>query len=186
MQNLYEVLQNPTLEVLKLHSIEYFDKVIEKYPQDYEKIISFINDCYNFKSPLLVQEKVWELFLLTRFKVRKIPDELRPDILELKSDEFVVATDSFLKYQKEPIWETLVLKQNFRISVMSTIRGHVSGMSEKKTANELLTTLDAEINAIFESLKQSQEPLGKYKGYDSIVGARSKIKINIAGFINEN
>lgn len=185
MQTLYSLLQKPTKVLLAEHGLTFFNPIIRRFPNDFVKIIGFINDCYNYKSPHLVQEKAWEAFLLERYNANKLPAGLKEEILELKSDEFVLATDEFLKFQKEPIWETLVLKQNFRLTLMAVIRDFNKSLADKKIANELINNLDVEINSIFESLRQSQQVFGNYKGYDAIANAKNKIKINIASFIDE-
>ena len=182
MQNMYEVLQKPTKELLKLHEWDFFDPLIAKYPNDYEKIIAFTNDCYNFKSPHLVQEKVWEILLLSRFKYHQIPEELKPDILELRSGEFVVATDSFMKYQQDSQAELLLLKMNLQVSMKAKLRDYSVELPSKKLANEFLNSLEAEITAIHESMMQARQPLNNGKGYDAIVSAKNKSIINLGSF----
>lgn len=184
MDNLYKVLEAPTKENLRRHFINYFDKVIEKYPDDYKKIISYINECYNYKSPLLVDEKEWGLFLVERFNYNKIPEELKPAIINYECDEIIFAMASFLAEQKITTWTTLVTKQDLRVAMLSVMKQHTAPTKEKKDANELVTLLDIEINDIYEKLKQEQKRFGNHKGYELVKIAKNRLTINVAHFID--
>lgn len=184
MQNLYNLLSDPTQEKLKTHNIDYFDKVIEKYPDNYESIIIYINECFNFQSPLLIEEKEWGSFLRERFKANKLSEDLSSPILEYNSEEIVFAMASFIAYQKQPIWTTLVAKENLRINMLAVIQWHGANISDKQKANELLSVLDTEINDIRERLKQDNKVFGNYKGHEQIKVAKIRYNINIAHFID--
>lgn len=183
MENLYRVLQDPSIENLHSHEIEYFDAVIAEFPSDYKKIISYINECFNYKSPLIVEEKSWGKYLNERFRVNKLPEELRPALIEYESPTLVVAIYDFLTYQKDPQFETLIARQNLRKSVLGTIQSSSATLSDKKTANELLSNLDNEINELFERMRSDQKKIGNYAGYDDVKNARAKIKVAFIDFV---
>jgi len=184
MDNLYKVLQDPTPENLHFQSIEYFDKVIEKYPEDYRKIIAYINECYNYQSPFLIDEKEWGSFLNERFRLNRLPEELRSALIDYECDEIVFAMASFLAHQKEAAWTTLVTKEDLRISMLSVMKKHGIKTSEKKEANELVSLLDVEINEIRERLKQDQKRFGDHKGFAEVKAAKKRLVINVAYWID--
>ena len=180
MQNLYEVLKNPSIEVLRLHSIDCFDKVIETYPKHYKNIIRYMNDVFNYKSDLLLEEKDWQRFLMERFDENNIPDNLIEEIVHYESADVTYAMSSFLAMQKESIYTTYVFKQNLRMDMLSIMQKPSATTSDKKNANEMVSNLDIEINDIVEKLRNSQKVFGNFTGYDQVKSARNKHKINIA------
>jgi hypothetical protein len=184
MDTLYEVLRDPTNEVLRLHSISFFDGVIAAYPADYKKIIIYINQCFNYHSPYLVEEKDWGMFLMERFAANEIPEELRQAVMQYDSPEIVFAMAEFLGYQKQTAWTTLVAKQNLRVAMLAVIQGFSANISEKQKANELVSTLDLEINDILEKMKQDQKVFGNHKGYSEVRAAKIRHQINVAYFID--
>jgi hypothetical protein len=184
MENLYQVLQDTSIKNLHDHEIKYFDTVIEKYPSDYKKIISYINECYNYHSPFLVDEKDWGLFLIERFRANNLSEDLRSALMEYESEEVVFAMASFLAHQKQSTWTTLVTKQDLRISMLAVMKKHGIPTKEKKDANELVSMLDIEINDIYERLKQEQKRFGNHKGYEQVKVAKNRFVINIAQFID--
>ncbi len=184
MDNLYKVLEVPSKENLRRHQITYFDKVIEKYPDNYKEIIGYINDCFNYKSPLLVEEKDWGTFLRERFQVNELPEELEGDILNYKSPEIVFAIDDFLTEQKQPLFQTLMAKQNLRKDMLGVLQSFEGKVAEKQIANTLVTTLDDEINLLYEKLRAEQKKFGNYKGFDAVKQARAAAtQINIIQFV---
>lgn len=183
MENLYQVLQDTSIKNLHEHEIKYFDTTIEKYPNDYRKIIAYCNECFNYHSPLIVEEKDWGIFLMERFDANNLPEELHSALVLYESPEIVFAISSFLAHQKQPAFTTLIAKQNLRISMLSVMQGFGTSISDKKTANDAVTNLDNEINEIFERMRQDQKKFGNYKGYDAVKSARNKFKINIANFV---
>lgn len=183
MENLYQVLQDTSIKNLHEHEIKYFDTVIEEYPSDYKKIIAYCNECFNYRSPLIVEEKDWGIFLMERFRANDLPEDLYSALVLYESPEIVFAISSFLAHQKQPAFTTLIAKQNLRISMLSVMQSFSNTITEKKTANEAVTSLDNEINEIFERLRQEQKKFGNYKGYDAVKSARNKFKINIANFV---
>jgi hypothetical protein len=184
MQSLYELLRTPTVANLKFQSIDFFDQIIEKYPDEYEKIITYINQCFNYNSPYLIDEKDWGIFLLERFAANEIDEEIRPALMNYESTEIVYGIAAFLAYQKQSTWTTLVAKQNLRISMLATIQGHSASINDKKNANELVTSLDLEINQIMESMKQDQKRFGNFKGFEDVKAAKIRHVINVAYFID--
>lgn len=185
MDNLYKVLEVPSKENLRRHQITYFDKVIEKYPDDYKEIIGYINDCFNYKSPLLVEEKDWGTFLRERFQANELPDELADDIINYKCEEIVNAIDDFLTEQKQTVFQTLVAKQNLRKDMLRVSQGVENKTSDKQIANALVTTLDEEINLLYEKLRAEQKKFGNYKGFDAVKQAKSAAtQISISQFVN--
>jgi len=185
MENLYKVLQVPTKENLQRHQITYFDRIIDKYPSVYETIITYINECYNYKSPLIVEEKEWSSFLKERFEINELPDYLRDDILNYKSPEIVIAIDDYITHQKEPAFQTLIAKQNLRKDMLVVIQDPAGKVDDKQKANNLVTTLDEEINAIFERMRQDQKVFGNYKGFDAIKQAKAATQVVISQFIED-
>jgi hypothetical protein len=184
MQDLYTILLDPSPGNLKRQSIGYFNDLIKEYPTSCMRIITYINECFNYKSPLLTEEKDWGMFLRERFRANNIPEELRSGLIDYESKSIVTAIDAFLTHQKEPQFQTLIAKQNLRLSMLATIQKADASIGDKQKANELITSLDAEINQIYERMRQEQKKLGNYKGYDSVQAAKSKLKINISTFIN--
>ena len=184
MDNLYKVLEVPTKENLRRHFINYFDKVIEKYPNDYKEIIGYINDCFNYKSPLLVEEKDWGSFLKERFEANELPGELKDEILNYKCPEIVTAIDDFLTEQKQTLFQTLMAKQNLRKDMLGVLQGVENKISDKQTANTLVTTLDDEINSLYEKLRAEQKVFGNYKGFDAVKQAKAAIQISISQFVS--
>lgn len=183
MDNLYQVLQDTSIKNLHDHEIKYFDSVIEEYPADYKKIITYSNECFNYRSPLIVEEKDWGIFLMERFRANNLPEDLYSALVLYESPEIVFAISSFLAHQKQPAFTTLIAKQNLRIDMLSVMQSFGKTTSEKKIANEAVTALDNEINDIFERMRQEQKKFGNYKGYDGVKSARNKFKINIANFV---
>lgn len=183
MQDLYRLLCDVSISKLTDNEIQYFDKVIEQYPDDYKKIITYINECFNYHSPLLVEEKDWGIFLHERFRANRLPEELRSGLIEYESDAIVLAIDAFLTHQKQPIFQTLVAKQNLRQAMLVMVQRFDGTIGDKQKANELITTLDSEINDIFERMRQEQKKFGNFKGYDSVQSAKLKIRINIGNFV---
>lgn len=184
MQNLYEVLQKPTKEILERHSIKYFDKVIEKYPKYYKDIIAYINDCFNYNSDLLLEEKEWSKFLMERFEENCLPDSLIDDIIQYDSEEITYAIAMFLAEQKQPLFATFTAKQNLRMQMLAIMQKSSSTTSDKKNANDMVSSLDIEINDILEKFRQGQKVFGDFKGYDQVKTARNRHKVNVAMFID--
>lgn len=183
MNDLYLVFKDPTIRHLHDQHIYYFDRIIDEFPADYKKIITYINECFNYHSPFLVEEKDWTTFLGERFDDNQVPELLRPGLIEYESEAIVLAIDEFLTHQKQPTFQTLVAKQNLRASMLVTVQKHDASISDKQKANELITTLDTEINEIYERMRHEQKKLGNYKGYDALQSAKAKLKVNIANFI---
>ena len=183
MQDLYAVLQTPTVENLRYHSIDMFDELIEKYPNEYENIISYINECFNYHSPFLIDEKDWEAFLMERFAENEISEEFRRDVIYYESKEVTAAIANFLGYQKQSLWTTYVAKQDLRVAMLAVMKSHSAATSEKKNANELVSTIDLELQDLLEKLKQEQKRFGNYKGYNDVKAAKARHTINIAHFI---
>lgn len=184
MQNLYEVLQNPTKEKLALHSIKCFNPLIEKYPKYYKDIIAYINDVFNYNSPLLIEEKDWGKFLMERFDENNLHDSLLDDVVHYESEEVVRAMSDFLEYQKQPLFTTYTAKQNLRLSMLGIMQKSSSTTTDKKNANEMVSSLDAEIAMIIEKFRQGQKIFGNFAGYDQLRTARNKHLINVAQFID--
>lgn len=179
MNNYYKVLLNPSKENLKKHNIKCFDTVISSYDKHYEKIISFINECYNFQSPYLVEEKDWGVFLSERFEANGLSDYQRADIIHLQNVEVALAIDCYLTLQEDVQFHTLVTKQNLRQQMIAYINTGTYS-PDKKGANELLSQLDEEITRIHEAMRQDQRLLGNGKGYDAVKKAKVLTVINIA------
>lgn len=184
MQNLYEVLQDPTKEILRLHSIKYFDEIVEKHPSDYINIIRYINDCFNYHSVLLLEEKDWRSFLIERFYTNDLPEEILPGLVDYETGYFVLAISMFLEDQKQPVFTTLVAKQNLRVNMLATMQTPSATTNDKKNANEMVSSLDSEIAMIYEKFRQGQKVFGNFKGYDQFKTARNKHLINTAQFID--
>lgn len=184
MQNLYEVLQHPTKDLLNLHSIKCFDVLIEKYPGHYKDIIAYINDVFNYNSPLLIEEKDWGKFLMERFEENNVHDSLFEDVINYESEAVVRAMSDFLEYQKQPLFTTYTAKQNLRLSMLGIMQRSSSTTTDKKNANEMVSSLDAEIAMIIEKFRQGQKIFGNFKGYDAVKTARNKHLINVAQFID--
>ena len=184
MQNLYKVLQNPSLENLKQHSLDFFDKVISKYPSQYIGIISYIKDCYNYQTPLLIEEKDWRSFLNERRIANNLDDSFIDALINYKCPEIVLAIDAFFTYQKEPTFQTLIAKQNLRKDMLVVIQDSSAKVDDKQKANALVTTLDDEIDNILERLRSEQKKIGNYKGFDAIAAkAKTFTQITISHFI---
>jgi len=184
METLYSILQVPTKETLTRHRIIYFDKVVEKYPAIYEQIIGFINDCYNYKSSVIVEEKEWALFLDERFEVNNLPDYIYGDLVQMKCREIVNAIDDFLTAQKEPDFQTLIAKQNLRKDMLAYAQNSENKISDRQTANSLITTLDDEINSIHERLRQATKVFGNHKGFDAVKQAKAVTQLSISQMIS--
>lgn len=184
MENLFEILQKPTKEILQRHSIKYFDKVIEKYPKYYKDIISYINECFNYHSDLLKEENDWGRFLMTRFEENMLPDSLIPDIIEFESEEITYAVSMFLADQKQPLFTTFAAKQNLRLSMLGVMQKSSSTTTDKKNANEMVSSLDIELNDILEKFRSSNKIFGNFVGYNKVKTARNKHLINAAQFID--
>ena len=122
MQNLYELLRTPTVENLHFHLIRFFDEVIEKYPDDYESIITYINECYNYDSPFITDDKDWTLFLIERFRENQLKEELREAITKLEDEAIVFAISSYVAYQKQSTWVTFTAKQNLRVGMLALMQ----------------------------------------------------------------
>jgi hypothetical protein len=178
MDNYYKVLLNPSKENLSRQYIICFDKVIAKYPE-HEKIISYINECYNYKSPFIIEEKDWGQFLNERFEANGLPELLKADIIDMQCVEVAIAIDAYLTLQKQNSFQTLVAKQNLRQQMLAQIQTSTNTISDKKSANELITELDEEINSIFEEMKQDQRIFGNHKGWDAVQKAKSVTQLNI-------
>jgi len=185
MDNLYEVLRVPDVSNLHLHSITYFDRIVEKYPHDYKNIIRYINDCFNYHSPLIIEENDWGVFLMNRFIVNNVPEEMRSALMKYECEDIVFGIFSFLAHQKQPIFTTLIAKQNLRINMLATMQNFSATTADKKNANEMVSNLDIEINEIFEKMRQAQKVFGNFKGYDNVKAAINKFKINIANYIDQ-
>lgn len=183
MENLFDLLEMPTRQLLEKHDIKIFDAVIIKYPEDYKKIIKYINDCFNYRSPYLIEEKSWQLFLIERFSANLLREDLREDIVGMESAEVVQAMAEFLAYQKQPMWETLVAKQNLRMNMIGVTQSFGASVGDKKNANEMITNLDNEITSMFERMKQDQKRFGNYKGAEQLKEAVVRHKINIANWV---
>lgn len=178
MNNYFKILLNPSQKNLHRHNIKCFDEVFSAY-QNGENIVSFVNECYNYQSPYLIEEKDWGIFLLERFRANGLPDHQIADIVHLQNVVVAVAIDGYLMLQESFQFHTLVTKQNLRQQMIAYL--NTGGYSnEKKGANELLTQLDEEINAIHEAMRQDQKPIGNYKGYDAVKRARNLTVLNIA------
>lgn len=182
MDNLFKVLQTPTKENLHKHAIFYFDAVMEEFPGDYTRIITYINECFNYNSDLLTEEKDWAIFLGERFKANNLPEGLRELIIDYKSPEVLIAVDEFLTHQKQPVFQTLIAKQNLRKDMLIALQDRDAKMGDKATANTLLTTLDDEINLLHERLRGEQKVFGNFKGFDAFKQARAATQLNIAQF----
>lgn len=182
METLYKVLQEPTLYNLHKHYIHYFDNLADAYPDDHKQIISYINECFNYNSPFLVEEKDWNIFLQERFVENNIPDDYIDNIISYKDPVIVIAIDEYLTHQKQPTFQTLVAKQNLRKDMLVALQDPAGKINDKQTANTLLTTLDDEINDIFERMRAEQKRFGNYKGFDAVKQAKQHTKLNIATF----
>ena len=182
MENLFKVLQVPSKENLHLHNIRYFDNVIRKYPHHYREVITYINECFNYNSPLIIEEKDWGLFLMERFTASELPDQFIADLVNYQCPDIVVAMDEFLTHQKQPVFQTLIAKQNLRKDMLVFLQDPAGKIVEKQIANTLLTTLDDEINMLHERLRQDQNKFGNGKGIEAIKKAKSVTQLNIALF----
>ena len=180
MESYYRILLAPTKETLKKHLITCFDKVIGAYPKDNEKIILYINECYNYKSPFLVEEKDWWEFLNERFKINDLPPKFVRDIVYLENPDVASSIDDFLVLQKKNEFQTLVAKQSLRQQMLVEIQNPASAISDKKSANDMITQLDEEISSIFEAMRAEQKAFGNYKGFDAVKKAKAITQINIA------
>lgn len=184
MTDLFDLLQSPTVETLKMHSIAFFDKVIEEYPDEYENIISYINECFNYHSSYLVDEKDWGAFLMERFRSNLLSEDIRSKVINYECPIITVAIADFLDYQKQPTWTTFTAKQNTRTAMLATMQNYSSSITDKKNANELVTTLDIEINDLLEKMKQEQKRFGNYQGVKDIKTAKKRMVINIAHYLD--
>lgn len=186
MTDLYQVLRNPSIENLHLHDIAYFNDLIAEYPEEYRQIITYINECFNYHSPLVVKEKDWGVFLRERFRANNLPEELRQPLMEYGSEIVVRAMDAFINHQKQPAFQTLLAKQDLRLSMLATMKSSSSSTTEKINANNSVTNLDFEINSIYESILQDQQKLGNSKGFEQVKSAKAKFKINISDYITND
>ncbi len=184
MDTLYNLLLEPSKENLHFHSIHYFDDLIKKYPTDYQKIITYINEVYNYESPLIVKEKDWGSFMMERYTKNRIPEEFLEDILRFESEEFTLAVSSYFAQQKQSSYSTIIAKMMLKENTLNTVRDFKASMSDKQKANEMLSSIDGEINEIHERLRQDQNVFGNFKGYEQVKTARNKHKINIANYID--
>lgn len=180
MENLYKILLVPSKENLHLHAIHYFDRLIDQYPKKYRQIITYINECFNYHSPFLVEEKDWTTFLHERYEASTMPADFIDDVVNYKAAEIVIAIDEFLTHQKQPVFQTLAAKQNLRKDMLVFLQDPANKINDKQTANTLLTTLDDEINTLHERLRQEQKVFGNYKGFDAVKQARTVTQLNIA------
>lgn len=178
MENFYKVILNPKKENLHGHAIHYFDKIFDSFPDDAEKIILFINDCYNYKSPYIIDGKDWRKFLEERLKMNNVSLELREKILKNEFPEVVEGIWEYIYAQKQSLWELKMIKENLRTQMMDTLRKDVN-IGEKKSANEMLTSLQDEIEKIDERIIQDNQVFGKGSGFDAIKKARSVTQLNI-------
>lgn len=178
MQDLYKVLQDPSIRVLQDHEIKYFDDLIKEYPENYKKIICYINDSFNYSSPYHVVEKEWGSFLKERGKANGLTDELFSKIINNEILSIVYAIQEYVFYQKEKVFATKVAKENLRIYLLKLIQSDAA-LSEMKIANEMITDLDLELQKINERIKQDQKVFGGYKGFDSISKIKNPTRINI-------
>ena len=179
MNSYYKILQDTSKENLKKHNITCFDDVIMKYPEHYDKIISYINECYNYKSDFLIEEKDWYIFLSERFLANRLPEAFKDDIVNLKSPEIAIAIDGFVTLQEQHTFQTLVAKKSLR-QQMITVMVSSGTANEKKDANKLVSELDDEINMIQEGMRQEQKVFGQFKGIDAVKKAKSVYLLNIA------
>lgn len=184
MQNLYEILQNPTKEVLELHSIDYFDKIIENHPDNYIDIIKYINECFNYHSLLLTEEKDWGRFLMERFEANGLPEDILPGLIEYETEYFVHSISIFLIEQKQPLFTTYIAKQNLRMQMLAIMQKSTSTTTDKKNANDMVSSLDIELNDILEKFRSSNKVFGNFIGYNQLKTARNKHLINAAQFID--
>lgn len=185
MENLYEVLRVPTVENLKAHQITFFDEVIKKYPDHYQEIIGYINECYNYNSPYLIDEKDWTLLTIERFRSNNVPESLRGELTHLEDADIVFAISSFVAYQKQATWVTYTAKQNLRIGMLALMQKPAASTVEKKNANEMVSSLDIELNEIREQLQKDQKRFGNYKGMNELTAAKTRLSLNIAYHIEE-
>ena len=56
---------------------------------------------------------------------------------------------------------------------------------EKKNANEMVSSLDIELNDIKEQLQKDQKRFGNHKGMNELNSARSRLTLNIAYHIED-
>lgn len=182
MQNYFQILSNEKLglEYLRSHNIDCFNHIFEKYPDNAKKIVRYINECYNYKSPYLVEEKIWETFLRERFDANEISLSLEHEIINLKNEYLVFSIDAFLDLQKAQPFQTLTAKENLRMQMIKKIQEITLTIAEKKSANDLISELDEEINSLKEQLRQEQKVFGNYKGFDAVKKAKQLTVINIA------
>lgn len=180
MNSYYKLLSVPTKEVLEQHKISCFDRIVNKYQNEYLEIISYINQCYNYQSPFIVEEKDWTEFLLERFRANKLPEYLLKELVRLEDSDIAHDIDLFLDIQKDNVFKTIVAKERARQKVLEILNGTLTTLADMKSANEMLNDLDEEINSIKEELRQEQKRFGNYKGFDAVKTAKKMTKINIA------
>lgn len=179
METFYKILLNPTKENLHSHGIHYFDKVLANFRVDGERIINYINDCFCYKSPWIVDGKNWSDFLLERVRLNGISKNIQDDILNNKLPEVVDAIWQYINHQNQPLFATKVVKENLRMQMFELLNTVNEPLAQKKTANEMITSLDAEIESINEKLIQDNQVFGKGAGFDAIKKAKSVTQLSI-------
>lgn len=180
MESLYEALRVPSIEKLHLHQITFFDEIVKKYPDHYREIISYINEVYNYTSPFLIDEKDWTLLTIERFRANDIPEGLRAELTHLEDADIVLAITAFVSYQKQATWVTYTAKQNLRIGMLALMQNPKGTTAEKKNANEMVSSLDIELNDIREQLQKDQKRFGNYKGMNELNAAKARFALNAA------
>jgi len=179
MESFYKILLTPTKKNLHSHSIHFFDEIFRNCPVDAEKIILYINDCYCYKSPYILDGKDWGKFLEERFRLNGISASLKDAILHNELPEVVEGIWQYIYAQKESLWELKMIKENVRLDMIKTLQTVTTPLGDKQKANEMLTSLQAEIEKIDERLIQDNQAFGKGAGFDAIKKARSVTQLTI-------
>lgn len=217
LRNLYEIIEEDSDNTTLLkYNITCFSPLVSEYGKDYKVVITYINECYNFKSPFLSEEAIWKDFLSFRFKENRVPKHFFSDIVNLKNRTVARAIYDFLELQQSTTFETLVAKKGLRRQMLEFIQkplvmyevesvymesedenesenegyGNYGGKGNKGTtalvsvlelqkANELISTLDKEIQALIEFIRVDQKRFGNYAGYDEVKN-KVETEINIA------
>lgn len=178
MESFYKVLLKSQQKNLHAHSIHYFDKIFQNCPHDAEKIILYINDCYCYNSPWVVSGKEWRLLLEERFKMNGISDSLKDAIIKNEIPEVTEGIWQYIYAQKQSLWELKIVKENLRLQMIDLLQKPDTPLGDKKNANEMLTSLQNEIERIDEKVLQDNQKFGP-SGFDTIKKARSVTQLSI-------
>lgn len=176
-----KAVEDKTLKkTLEANKIVCFNELFEKYADDVEKIINYVNEVYNYNSPYLIEEKDWGGFLRERFYENDINELLYNDITCLAETTFVLAVDCFLSIQENRQFQTITAKEGLRKQLLSFIQKSGNTTSDNKNANEMINDLDEEINLIHEQMRNDQKVFGNHKGYEAVKRAKQLTEVNIA------